>query len=55
MLFNFPYSYSYQDGAIVGNILRGSLILWTSVLALIKEKCTLEPKEVSYDDFFKNN
>ena len=35
MLFNFPYSYSYQDGAIVGNILRGSLILWASVLGLI--------------------
>jgi trigger factor len=25
------------------------------VLGLIKEKCTLETKEVSYDDFFKNN
>lgn len=25
------------------------------VLNLIKEKCTLEPKEVSYDEFFKNN
>lgn len=24
------------------------------VLNLIKEKCTLEPKEVSYDEFFKN-
>ncbi|HZY38938.1 MAG TPA: glycosyltransferase family 39 protein [Mucilaginibacter sp.] len=35
MLFNFPYSYSYQDGAIVGNILRGSLILWVSVIGLI--------------------
>jgi hypothetical protein len=35
MLFNFPYSYSYQDGAIVGNILRGSLILWASVIGLI--------------------
>jgi 4-amino-4-deoxy-L-arabinose transferase-like glycosyltransferase len=34
MLFNFPYSYSYQDGAIVGNILRGSLILWASVIGL---------------------
>jgi 4-amino-4-deoxy-L-arabinose transferase-like glycosyltransferase len=34
MLFNFPYSYSYQDGAVVGNILRGSLILWMSVIAL---------------------
>jgi 4-amino-4-deoxy-L-arabinose transferase-like glycosyltransferase len=34
MLFNFPYSYSYQNGAIVGNILRGSLILWASVIGL---------------------
>ena len=25
------------------------------VISLIKEKCTLETKEVSYDDFFKNN
>lgn len=25
------------------------------VLDLIKEKCTLQPKEVSYDEFFKNN
>lgn len=25
------------------------------VLDLIKDKCTLEPKEVSYDEFFKNN
>jgi trigger factor len=25
------------------------------VLELIKEKCTLQPKEVSYDEFFKNN
>jgi len=35
MLFNFPYSYSYQDGAIVRNILIGSLIFWASVLGLI--------------------
>jgi|SRR6185503_9185198 len=35
MLFNFPYSYSYQDSAVIGNILRGSLILWASVLGLI--------------------
>lgn len=34
MLFNFPYSYSYQDAAIVGNIVRGSLILWLSVFCL---------------------
>ena len=25
------------------------------VIELIKQKCTLEVKEVSYDDFFKNN
>jgi hypothetical protein len=35
MLFNFPYSYSYQDGAIVKNILIGSLILWASVIGIV--------------------
>jgi 4-amino-4-deoxy-L-arabinose transferase-like glycosyltransferase len=35
MLFNFPYSYSYQDGAIVRNIISGSLILWASVIGII--------------------
>jgi len=35
MLFNFPYSYSYQDGAILGNIIRGSLILWLSVVGIV--------------------
>jgi 4-amino-4-deoxy-L-arabinose transferase-like glycosyltransferase len=35
MLFNFPYSYSYQDAAIVGNIIRGSLILWASVIGIV--------------------
>jgi len=35
MLFNFPYSYAYQDGAILGNIIRGSLILWTSLIGVI--------------------
>lgn len=35
MLFNFPYSYSYQDGAIVGNIIRGSLILWATVAGIV--------------------
>jgi len=35
MLFNFPYSYSYQDGAIVENILIGSLILWACVAGII--------------------
>ncbi|MDR3697881.1 glycosyltransferase family 39 protein [Mucilaginibacter sp.] len=35
MLFNFPYSYSYQDGAIVENIVIGSLILWASVAGIV--------------------
>jgi hypothetical protein len=35
MLFNFPYSYSYQDGAIVRNIIIGSLILWASLSGVI--------------------
>lgn len=34
MLFNFPYTYSYQDGAIVGNIVRGSLLLWASLIGI---------------------
>jgi hypothetical protein len=35
MLFNFPYSYAYQDDAIVRNILIGSLILWSIVAGVI--------------------
>lgn len=35
MLFNFPYSYSYQDAAIVGNIIRGSLLLWVSIICFV--------------------
>ncbi len=35
MLFNFPYSYSYQEAAIVRNIIVGSTILWASVIGLI--------------------
>jgi 4-amino-4-deoxy-L-arabinose transferase-like glycosyltransferase len=35
MLFNFPYSYSYQDAAIVRNIITGSLILWASVTGIV--------------------
>jgi len=35
MLFNFPYSYSYQDGAILGNILIGSLTLWASLVCMV--------------------
>jgi len=35
MLINFPYSYAYQDAAIVGNIIRGSLILWASLISIV--------------------
>ncbi len=35
MLFNYPYSYSYQDGAIIRNIITGSLILWGSLIGII--------------------
>jgi putative cofactor-binding repeat protein len=35
MLFNFPYSYAYQDAAITGNIIRGSFILWASIIGII--------------------
>ena len=35
MLFNFPYSYAYQDSAIIGNIIRGSLIMWASLLGMV--------------------
>ncbi|HEY8783379.1 MAG TPA: glycosyltransferase family 39 protein [Mucilaginibacter sp.] len=35
MLFNFPYSYAYQDASIVGNIIIGSLVLWTTVIGII--------------------
>ena len=35
MLFNFPYSYAYQDDAILRNILIGSMILWSAVAAII--------------------
>jgi len=35
MLFNFPYSYAWQDAAIVKNIIIGSLILWSSVAGII--------------------
>jgi len=35
MLFNFPYSYSYQDGAIVENLIIGSTILWASLAGII--------------------
>jgi 4-amino-4-deoxy-L-arabinose transferase-like glycosyltransferase len=35
MLFNFPYSYAYQDSAIIGNIIRGSLMMWASLLSIL--------------------
>ncbi|MFD1256678.1 ArnT family glycosyltransferase [Mucilaginibacter terrae] len=35
MLFNFPYSYAYQDAAIIRNILTGSLVLWSSLACLV--------------------
>ena len=35
MLFNFPYSYAWQDAAIVKNIIIGSLILWSTVAGII--------------------
>jgi 4-amino-4-deoxy-L-arabinose transferase-like glycosyltransferase len=35
MLFNFPYSYAYQDAAIIRNIVTGSLILWGSVIGFV--------------------
>lgn len=35
MLFNFPYSYAYQDAAIVRNILIGSFIFWMAVCSII--------------------
>lgn len=35
MLFNFPYTYSFQDGAIVTNILSGALILFSAILGFI--------------------
>ncbi len=35
MLFNYPYSYAYQDGAILRNIITGSLILWGSLIGIV--------------------
>jgi len=34
MLFNFPYSYSFQDGVILGNIIRGSMTLWATLIGM---------------------
>ena len=35
MLFNFPYSYSFQDAAIGANIISGSLVLWAGLLGMV--------------------
>jgi hypothetical protein len=35
MLFNFPYSYSFQDSSIVRNIIIGSSIMWATILGAI--------------------
>ena len=35
MLFDFPYSYSYQIPQTITNIITGSLVFWASVMALI--------------------
>ncbi|MEO6524532.1 MAG: glycosyltransferase family 39 protein [Mucilaginibacter sp.] len=35
MLFNFPYSYSFQDANIGRNIIIGSSIMWATVLGII--------------------
>jgi len=35
MLFNFPYSYSFQDASIVRNIIIGSSIMWATILGAI--------------------
>lgn len=35
MLFDFPYTYSYQIPQTITNILTGSLVLWAGVVALI--------------------
>lgn len=35
LFFNFPYSYAYQDGETLNNIINGSLILWACVITAI--------------------
>jgi len=35
MLFNFPYSFTYQDAGSIGNIITGSLIFWASLIAAV--------------------
>ena len=35
MLFNFPYSYAYQDAGILENVLIGSITLWLSLIGMV--------------------
>ena len=35
MLFNFPYSYTYQNPPTIYNILLGSLMLWGCILCMV--------------------
>jgi hypothetical protein len=35
MLFDFPYSYSYQIPQTITNIITGSLVFWAGIMALI--------------------
>jgi hypothetical protein len=35
LLFNFPYSYTYNDDKYVRNLIYGSLILWASVAGIV--------------------
>ena len=35
MLFDFPYSYTYQLTQTISNIITGSLLLWASVICLV--------------------
>ena len=35
MLFNFPYSFTYQDAGSISNIITGSLIFWASLIAAV--------------------
>eukprot|EP01037_Dinobryon_pediforme_P005009 gene5009-5057_t len=52
MLFNFPYSYSSQDGAIVGNIIRGIifpvklLLFVTAVYLLLSGALSAYPRQL---------
>jgi len=35
MLFNTPFSFTYQDAGSVSNIITGSMILWSSLIAAV--------------------